>query len=643
MEIAIPKNPSSTYSTFGRDIANRSCHLVANLCHSLVLRQRLRGYSVANPKMGFLSWLSLDRSKRGQEEMDKSVSDATSSEMSSGYEEEEELEESSSFESSGDGYSSSEEETSSDSVMQNGKQVKSSASRGISNRRKVELRSRKGQVRRVIEKKGPRKRITKVSKRKKPAVQTGRKVVARSNGGRRKEKINHHDVHGESHDDEDLLEMKKAARRVKSLWKVRPLPVDEKIRVFIAGRDDGCSEYDGGDFYEWCKDCEAGRADAMEAGAYPLVIQDTDLRPILEIKYPSAAALRTLSGKDDESKKRKSENILSGIKVPSWKLLSPKTWPESCLSKERIPIVHRTPGGEAESAVAEVSSIEEKQSGKLGGQQMMFLGNLTEPEQCYIRYMQPTPDDLDQAIEYDMDDEDEVWLAKYNKQAKAKNRTELGEEWLEHLMDRMEKEYTAELQKHPEKWILKTQDDRESEMTSSGSETMTYMDKKFVKGIAGAAPPPLVLPSISELFPLKKCLQVSGLNHDVNVIRDVYKYWKEKHERAGRPLIQRLWYEPPWHRKASEPTDANLETDDVFSGYDMPSTLFKIRKRNLDKVEVQNRFDLIRRDLEMARTLADQVRRREKLKKQEAVLLKEEWACRMRGESYDIFYSSWMS
>jgi len=594
---------------------------------------------VAVPKMGFLSWLSLDRRKREEEEMDQSVSDAMSSEseVSSGFEEDV----SSSFESSGDGVSSSREGSSSDSDsdsrMQNGNQVRGSRSTRISNRGKVELR-RKGHVNETSARK--RTRITKGSK-KKTAIQTRRKAVAQSHGWRKETVDHHHDVHGESQDDGDLLEMKKAARRVKSLWKVRPLPVDEKIKVFIAGRDDGCNEYDGGDFHDWCKDCEAGRADAMEAGAYPLVIQDADLRPILEIKYPSAAALKTLSGKGEDSKKRKPEEGLLGIKVPSWKLLPQKIWPENCLSKERIPIVHRTTGGEAESAVAEVSSNEEKQTGKFGGQQIMFLGNLTEPEQSYIRYMQPTPDDLDQAIEYDMDDEDEVWLAKYNKQAKARSRTQLGEEWLEHLMDRMEKEYTAELQKHPEKWTLKTQDDRESEITSSGSETMTYMDKKFVKGIAGAAPPPLVLPSISELFPLKKCLQVSGLDHDVNVIKDVYKYWKEKHERAGRPLIQRLWYEPPWHRKfkASEPTDANIETDDVFSGYDMPSTLSKIRKRKLDEIEVQNRFDLIRRDLEMARTLADQVRRREKLKKQEALLLKEEWACRMRGQSSIYFLS----
>ena len=39
-----------------------------------------------------------------------------------------------------------------------------------------------------------------------------------------------------------------------------------------------------------------------------------------------------------------------------------------------------------------------------------------------------------------------------------------------------------------------------------------------------------------------------------------------------------------------------------------------------------------RRDLELARTLADQVRRREKLKRRELVLYKEEWAARWQGE-----------
>lgn len=38
-----------------------------------------------------------------------------------------------------------------------------------------------------------------------------------------------------------------------------------------------------------------------------------------------------------------------------------------------------------------------------------------------------------------------------------------------------------------------------------------------------------------------------------------------------------------------------------------------------------------RRDLESSRTLADQIRKREKLKRRELQLYKEEWAARMQG------------
>ena len=41
-----------------------------------------------------------------------------------------------------------------------------------------------------------------------------------------------------------------------------------------------------------------------------------------------------------------------------------------------------------------------------------------------------------------------------------------------------------------------------------------------------------------------------------------------------------------------------------------------------------------RRDLEAARTLADQARKREKLKRRELQLYKEEWAARMQGECW---------
>ena len=442
-----------------------------------------------------------------------------------------------------------------------------------------------------------------------------RKKNNRNNGKEEEEKEKERAAKG------DEAEAKKAARRVRSLWKVRPLPVDEKIKVFFEGREDGCGAYDDGQFLRWQKDCDAGKADPMEAGAYPLVIQDSDLRPLLEIKYPTTRALQSLGGKSDvdptTTKVDQKRKQSLGIHVPTFHRLAPKDWPEKMLQRELIHIVHRTPDGKAES-------ITGGKKFKSSGANKSKSAVKGESEDSYFRYMQPTPDDLDQSIEYDLDDEDELWLVKYNK--RRKKSSALGEEWMEHLMDKMEKEYTSELQKHPEKWILKQEDD------SSDLEDVddTYSNKEGKKGLQGTAPPPLILPSISEMFPLSKCLKVSGLYDCDKVIKDVYKYWKDKHERAGRPLIQRLWYEPPWHRKATA-TTPGIDGEDVFAGYDVPSTLSRIRKRNMDYMEVQNRFDSIRRDLEMARTLADLVRRREKLKRQEALLLKEEWTSRMKG------------
>lgn len=402
-------------------------------------------------------------------------------------------------------------------------------------------------------------------------------------------------------------------KRVKSLWKVRPLPVDEKIKIFIENRDDGCAKYDGGDFYEWLQECKAGRADPMEAGAYPLVIQDSDLRHLLEIKNPSSKALETIrkhyknekTSVSAPTKKKDSKAEVFGIQVPTWRRLHRKDWPEAILCHQQIPRLVRNPGGDA---------VKLKKSPQMKGNQRDG-----EVEHAYLRYMQPTPDDLDQAIEYDLDEEDEKWLEKYNKKG-----IQLNEEWMEHLMDRMEKEYTSELQKHPEKWILKKQQGHDN------GQGYTKGGKGSVKGLMGTLPPPLILPPISEIFPLGKCLEARGLNLDGTIVRDVYNYWKRKHQKSGRPLIQRLWYEPPWHRKATDTTAKTAENEDVFAGYDVPSTLSRIRKRKMNDAEVQLRFDCMRRDLEMVRTIADLVRRREKLKKQETMLLQSEWASRMK-------------
>jgi hypothetical protein len=438
----------------------------------------------------------------------------------------------------------------------------------------------------------------------------------------------------------------------KSLWKVRPLQVDEKLRVFIEGKDDGCDRFDGGEFQQWLSDCKAGRSDPLEAGAYPLVVQDSDLRHLLEIKYPSERAVKTLEAEyfdkikpqtSDKGKKQREigrrmdrHDIDAGpetagmmkIQIPHWRILPRSEWPDAIIRRNyhTIPVLVRTPGGGAERLDRKVpKKVDENQH-----------------ERAYIRYMQPTPDDWDQAIEYDLDEDDEKWLDSYNRRAKNANdqHVALKEEWLEHLIDRMDKEYTNELQKHPEKWICKPRDENHGGK-DAGSSTFSYMK--------GQLPPPLILPSISEVFPLSVCLKVfdrevaspspavsskkenPSSKQNEKIIKDVYNYWKKKHQKSGLPLIQRLWYEPPWHRKASE-EDINdgEETANVFAGYDVPSTLSRIRKRRMNDAEVQLRFDCLRRDFEMVRTIADLIRRREKLKLQETSLLKLEWAARMK-------------
>ena len=640
---------------------------------------------IENTAMGFLSWLSLGRGRKRDEENEDASE--LSSEWGEGEEEEvvpseddgreedvsgEEGLSSSQMSSSEDGgeqlngregrgrrrqVSAQQQRSGTESVRLIGQKQQKLENRKRTNGKKTDvqgnarvqkktgtrgrtrLRATRGmQNRKRNTTAGIARRATPSKKQKKSLAYSGKKRVNSNMKGRRDKRKSGgaygvHQYDNIDHGDES--EVKSAAERVKTTWKVRPLPVDEKVRVFVHGRDDGCAEYDGGEFYTWLVECDAGMADPLEAGAYPLVIQNADLRPLLEIKYPTERALQAVDGKRNVVARRprvEEKFGTDGIAVPSWRLLPEEDWPEKYLCREKISLVYRTAGGGAEARVAT--------NGDLTG--VAYDASLTKPsldertfrppERAYIRYMQPTPDDLDQSIEYDLDDEDEEWLIRYNRLKRRRSNGKkttfvLEEEWLEHLMDRMEKEYTSELQRHPETWIVK-----DVQLVGDGHGRMKDGNgHKGIKDIPGFAPPPVLLPPISDIFPLEKFLKLTDLNQDENVIKDVYMYWKEKHERTGRPLIQRLWYEPPWHRKELPSMGANADGDDVFAGYDVPSTLSRMRKRRLDDEEVQRRFESIRRDLEMARTLSDLVRRREKLKMQEALLLKEEWYCRMRG------------
>ena len=57
----------------------------------------------------------------------------------------------------------------------------------------------------------------------------------------------------------------------------------------------------------------------------------------------------------------------------------------------------------------------------------------------------------------------------------------------------------------------------------------------------------LHLPDVGTILPLETALQ--GLaGQQPAAVKAVYLHWCSKRQFFERPLLQRLWYEPPWHR-----------------------------------------------------------------------------------------------
>ncbi|EDV25831.1 uncharacterized protein TRIADDRAFT_35784, partial [Trichoplax adhaerens] len=66
-------------------------------------------------------------------------------------------------------------------------------------------------------------------------------------------------------------------------------------------------------------------------------------------------------------------------------------------------------------------------------------GNFNLP-QSYYRFIEKTSEELDEEIEYDLDDEDHYWLDLINEQRKSNGLNLISEDIFEYLMDRLEKE-----------------------------------------------------------------------------------------------------------------------------------------------------------------------------------------------------------
>lgn len=129
---------------------------------------------------------------------------------------------------------------------------------------------------------------------------------------------------------------------------------DEKLPVFVEGVDSlALLAYDNGDFYRWQKEVEAGVASAADAAPYPLIVQDSDFRTLLEIRpgggngCEEAGSGAGAAGAAAPGCGRPGPRPGSGIAVPRATLLPPALQPDvMLLAGEGPPIVEHRMGGE---------------------------------------------------------------------------------------------------------------------------------------------------------------------------------------------------------------------------------------------------------------------------------------------------------
>lgn len=74
------------------------------------------------------------------------------------------------------------------------------------------------------------------------------------------------------------------------------------------------------------------------------------------------------------------------------------------------------------------------------------LPDAPERPKNYYRFIEKSPDELEDEVEYDMDEDDFTWLDLMNKQRRFENLSEVDPESFELLMDRLEKECYFQMQ-----------------------------------------------------------------------------------------------------------------------------------------------------------------------------------------------------
>ncbi|CAL5220695.1 g2747 [Coccomyxa viridis] len=366
-----------------------------------------------------------------------------------------------------------------------------------------------------------------------------------------------------------------AARTVRP----RPLHVNEKIRVLWQGRDPEWDEWDGGAFAKWmqaCEDDEQQQRDfpsSLGGQAVPSLHRSSSqaflgLRPQVVVVGHNSKPL----AQDLQAEPAEVNASAAGLGTAAEPINVPK-----CRKLSKAKCRKRGDAGAAPST----ASVEER----------------------YVRHVDSAASGAEHRVEYDMNDEDEAWLAKYNKQRllSSTRGPRLSEDAFEGVIDSFEKGLHHVLEHRTELWPNVIEASREA-------------------------------PDIESIFPVEDACTLPEVKHlPKAAVKAAYSHWCAKRLKAKRPLLQRLWFEQPWVRVREASKEhcgaqgslREVEAELPFMGQEAPRP--STRPRWIDADEAMLKLLAIRGDLEVIRTMADQVHRREKQRRRELLQWREDW------------------
>eukprot|EP00873_Tetraselmis_striata_P045199 jgi/Tetstr1/465463/TSEL_010147.t1 len=384
----------------------------------------------------------------------------------------------------------------------------------------------------------------------------------------------------------------------------RQLHVEERLPVLVVGRDKEVETLDGGAFYKWVMQHEEEAA-ARAAEGLPLppaehviTLIGSDGKPLRKAGHAHHPALQ-LAGRAEPLT----------VRPPR---AAHGAWPAagaapSSSSNAACPAPPPSPSG-APAFHIHVPNVRTVTAAAAGAR----APPVEASSAAYIRYKRPSVQELDGTVEYDMDDMDEAWLAEVN--AGARRRDSLREDDLEAVLDRLEKEYFYEL--------------RRRTRANPSAAAASSAPKAAEAATESLAPADLLPLHVAQERLPDRLREAVG---EARLAR-LHAYWlgKGRDLPAGErgevpPLIPRLRseLEPRLLAGMSSALPPEAAADVPFQGHDP-----KRQQRMVDSEESYTDMLEQRDDLEVVRILSDQVRRREKLKRQ----LARNWLSELREE-----------